>query len=937
MANPTLLSFLRADSPSTTAAPLVRYRLTFSEPVTGLAADAFALRVTGSLAGAAVTGISAVEDSGGAVWLVSVATGMTGAGNLQIVFDPADVTNANGEHFAQPTSRFTAGGTPAGNLSSYGVAAGDLDGDGDIDLVTTDSTADTVSVLLNDGTGAFVTTHYAASAAPLGSTLTDLNGDGRLDIVTGPWLGGDGMMSIRLGGEAGAFGDRLTVAVPEGAWRIGAADLDGDGHVDLIVPDTGGGMLRVLYGLGDGSLSAPVSYAIGNSPLVARTADLNGDGAADVVVTNNGGGSLSVMLNDGRGVLGPQVAYATDLEPRDALPVDLDGDGDLDLVVSSGTAGLTVLTNAGDGSFTYGTALALPNAGYGLVAGDLDGDGTQDLVVGMADGIAILLGTGGGGFAPALTRLSGAFYFQVALGDLDGDGWTDIVGAGGRETVSILKNNPLLFTAPAYGIDHIVPTGTAVLAQPEDPLLTTVTYTITFSEAVTGLQSSSFALLRTGSATGQVTAFAGSGANYQVTIGNITGRGTLQLHLPAAAGVADAVGNAVAWTDPVAHGVERNLPPGGSVTIAGTAERGQVLTASNSLTDPDGLGPVAYQWQREEGGSFGDIVGATGASYALLREDIGHGIRVVASYLDGGGTVESRSSAALGPVAARTIPLAPPVDGVSDTPGLDSAAVAARLADGDLLVPPPGTVIVLLADGELDFGGGTEGAYLTRLYRGLLGRPGDPLGLEFWAHAEGLDSAAVAQAFIAAPEYAGPHAGEPDAVFLDSIFGALLGRDPDPQGEAFYSAQLSAGVSRGQVVATIASSGEAQQFWAPVTDPGTFLPAADLPLIRAAYATGLGRAVDPSGLAFSRGQLGAGVTPALLADGIAGSAEFLARHGAQDDRSFILQLYADGLGRVPGEPEIAYFQGVLAAGDRGDALLVFAESVEAQGRLDWAL
>ncbi|WP_036055067.1 VCBS domain-containing protein, partial [Bradyrhizobium sp. URHD0069] len=85
-----------------------------------------------------------------------------------------------------------------------------------------------------------------------------------------------------------------------------------------------------------------------------------------------------------------------------------------------------------------------------------------------------------------------------------------------------------------------------------------------------------------------------------------------------------------------------NDPPTGSVTISGTAQENQVLTASNMLADADGLGAISYQWQRDGI----DIGGATGTTYTLGNADVGHTIDVVAHYTDGHGTLESVASAA---------------------------------------------------------------------------------------------------------------------------------------------------------------------------------------------------------------------------------------------------------------------------------------------------
>jgi uncharacterized delta-60 repeat protein len=90
-----------------------------------------------------------------------------------------------------------------------------------------------------------------------------------------------------------------------------------------------------------------------------------------------------------------------------------------------------------------------------------------------------------------------------------------------------------------------------------------------------------------------------------------------------------------------------NDAPTGSVTISGTATQGQALTASNALTDADGLGTVSYQWQA----NGADIDGATGATLALGQSQVGKTITVVASYTDGGGAAESVTGSATPAVA----------------------------------------------------------------------------------------------------------------------------------------------------------------------------------------------------------------------------------------------------------------------------------------------
>ena len=85
-----------------------------------------------------------------------------------------------------------------------------------------------------------------------------------------------------------------------------------------------------------------------------------------------------------------------------------------------------------------------------------------------------------------------------------------------------------------------------------------------------------------------------------------------------------------------------NDAPTGTVTISGTATEGQILTASNTLADADGIGPITYQWNRNGVA----VVGATGPTYTLADADVGAAISVTARYTDGGSTVEAVTSAA---------------------------------------------------------------------------------------------------------------------------------------------------------------------------------------------------------------------------------------------------------------------------------------------------
>ena len=150
-----------------------------------------------------------------------------------------------------------------------------------------------------------------------------------------------------------------------------------------------------------------------------------------------------------------------------------------------------------------------------------------------------------------------------------------------------------------------------------------------------------------------------------------------------------------------------NDAPTGSVTIDDTTPtQGQTLTASNSLADLDGLGTITYQWQR--GGV--DIVGATGATYVTSQADVGSTLRVVASYTDGQGTLESVGSADTAAVA--NINDAPTgsvtIDDTTPTQG-QTLTASNTLGDLDGL----GTITYQWQRGGVDIVGATGATYVT--------------------------------------------------------------------------------------------------------------------------------------------------------------------------------------------------------------------------------
>ncbi len=292
---------------------------------------------------------------------------------------------------------YGTGGMPTG----LGVA--DFDGDGRQDLVVASYREGKLQLFLNRGEGLFRPPRSFAlpkGAAPESLAVADFDRDGHPDVAV--TTAGEDRVDVLLGDGKGGFGPprsfRLSgpseYALPRG---LVAADLDGDGKIDLAAVDSNGGSgaATVLYGDGRGGFGAGVHVvaAEDESHVYGLAAgDLDGDGRADLVVLQDPGTANVVLSQKGRRFAAP-VPLPTGRQPRAAALADLDGDGKLDLVVGNcGDDSVSVLRGFGDGTFAPPRSFATTLAGVGrcplaVVAADFDGDGRPDLAV--ADGAVL--------------------------------------------------------------------------------------------------------------------------------------------------------------------------------------------------------------------------------------------------------------------------------------------------------------------------------------------------------------------------------------------------------------------------------------------------------------------------------------------------------------------------------------------------------------------
>ncbi|MBM4356821.1 MAG: VCBS repeat-containing protein [Deltaproteobacteria bacterium] len=268
-----------------------------------------------------------------------------------------------------------------------------------------------------------------AKGAPIGMVTGDFNGDGKLDVAT--TNGGSGG-SVSLGNGDGTFKPKLDFMAGVAPFALAAGDLDNDGKLDLAVANVDASTVSVLLGNGDGTFQAKVDYPVGSEPYSVTTGDLNGDGKVDLAVANVDADTVSVLLGNGNGTFQTKVDYPVGDYPLSVRAGDLNGDGKVDLVAAnSGADTVSVLLGNGDGTFQAKVDYPVGITPVSVTAGDLNGDGKLDVVAGGYT-VAVLLGNGDGTFTLKIS-FNGAKNAAIQSGDLDKDGILDLVTASGAD------------------------------------------------------------------------------------------------------------------------------------------------------------------------------------------------------------------------------------------------------------------------------------------------------------------------------------------------------------------------------------------------------------------------------------------------------------------------------------------------------------------------
>jgi reactive intermediate/imine deaminase len=284
----------------------------------------------------------------------------------------------------------------------------DLDGDRDLDVVISND-RDPKLVYLNDGKGHFRPgSHYGQPEWPTrNATVADLNADSLPDIVVANRTGNrPGASYICFNRGQGRFDSACEKFATESATTITAADVTGDGLVDLIVPHRDGGQSHIYVNGGKGTFAGATRIPFGPANATIRmsaAADLNGDGRQDLVTIDEKSG-VAVYYGEAGNRLSAAVPIGLgDKTPYALATADLDGDGPVDIVVGYVESRPAVFFNDGSGRrFTPVPFGDDKGTAYGFAIGDVDKDGRLDIAMARSEAPNVLF-FGGTAAQPART------------------------------------------------------------------------------------------------------------------------------------------------------------------------------------------------------------------------------------------------------------------------------------------------------------------------------------------------------------------------------------------------------------------------------------------------------------------------------------------------------------------------------------------------------
>ena len=377
-------------------------------------------------------------------------------------FGDAYSNSADASSTQTQSSLFThAPGSPISLASGPGnVVVGDMNNDGNLDLVMSSERERGIVILPGKGDGQF--------AAPLSRTITpdspgdmalgDLNSDANLDLAITSHdsygvmlLRGDGKGSLAIAPNSPMV---MKVGQHPHTHGLAVADMNGDNRLDLISCNNADNDISIALGDGRGNFTRATQspFPVGPSPYPFAVGDVNNDERLDIVATASATGpqrrqqlslsrALTLLLSDGKGGFRPsQLAIRTG-EPWFAAIGDFNNDRKPDIVATHHELNaMTVMIGDGRGGFVEArqSPFEFQHAFFQVALADANRDGNVDIFAAGGDRIGVILGDGRGGFTAVMEPVARGAY-RVAIADVNKDRRIDVVTTSAQSnSVSVL-------------------------------------------------------------------------------------------------------------------------------------------------------------------------------------------------------------------------------------------------------------------------------------------------------------------------------------------------------------------------------------------------------------------------------------------------------------------------------------------------------------------
>ncbi|CAF0917412.1 unnamed protein product [Adineta steineri] len=271
---------------------------------------------------------------------LDVVTANSGTSNVAVFLGKGDGTFSTAKIYSTGTG-----------CKPTGLVLGDLNKDGNNDLVVTDETNNVVLIFLGDGTGAFTLTNTLSSdsnSKPYGVTINDFNGDGLPDI--GITNSGTNNVGIFLNNGNTIFKPQTTYSTGNNPVAMTVVDFNKDGILDIATANYAGNSISVLLGNSAGTFQAQKLFSTGSGslPYSIYSGDFNGDKNQDIIVPDSGTNKITIFRGNGHGNFRSQKTYSTGdgSNPVDITAVDLNNDNRLDFASANyGTNTVSVFLN----------------------------------------------------------------------------------------------------------------------------------------------------------------------------------------------------------------------------------------------------------------------------------------------------------------------------------------------------------------------------------------------------------------------------------------------------------------------------------------------------------------------------------------------------------------------------------------------------------------